>query len=428
MNGRTYTLGLSLILLSTFDALAQIEGESDSTAPRAGADAGQEGVPTHDEDVAQAALPAATVVYDAPEQCPDRAAFVEMVLARNPQLDLNGEKRSRWALVRISRSDIGFSGSFLLKGDPSSTRAREVESPSCQEVVNALSVVTAIALDPAIDPSLAAPLSPHQSEPKKDEPPSSQEGSPEVSSSKKGESPVAGSFKIFPSRDEDILNTERSVAQRPGWTRGARLQHSTQLEDGELSLRRSFAVDSQAGAVLGLFPNKAVPRIDVNVRTSLLMKAPQDKAFLVGFMPRVRVSTMPTARYNLGEIQNTIWYSYVVSLGGCYSPYFNPKGFAVLLCADYGGGVMNQDPASRGDVEIPADTPQEGRVDVRGVAKIAATVDAEYNLFSIFHLAARVGFESHLTGLLDLYDAPDRLFYRRGRALGFATAGVGVHF
>jgi hypothetical protein len=193
-----------------------------------------------------------------------------------------------------------------------------------------------------------------------------------------------------------------------------------------------LAFDAQWGPGWGLFPGKAVTRFEASVRTAQFMKTPQGETFLMGFVPRLRFTAIPLARYNLGNVQNMVEQGFLFALGGCYSPYYNPEGLVLLLCGDFGGGTLTADPSPLPDETAPPSVGSGGvPVNTMGVTKIAATIDAEYNFWSVFHFAARVGFESFLTGRVDLFDstAPGaQPVYRTGVAQVIATAGIGVHF
>jgi hypothetical protein len=98
--------------------------------------------------------------YDAPAECPDAAAFVRRVKAREPRFEPVPESSRGWEVLLIA-TDSGVVGK-LTTTDASGARAtRSVEGATCEEVVGALVLVAALALDAgppaASSPSAAEP-------------------------------------------------------------------------------------------------------------------------------------------------------------------------------------------------------------------------------------------------------------------------------
>jgi hypothetical protein len=85
--------------------------------------------------------------YEAPPECPDRAAFVRDVEQRLPgwrHSDTSGADRE--LAVTIEKRESVYAGRVAL-GEAHGNR--EVDGPECASVVRALSLVTAVSLDPA---------------------------------------------------------------------------------------------------------------------------------------------------------------------------------------------------------------------------------------------------------------------------------------
>ena len=87
------------------------------------------------------------LAYEAPDGCPAQRDFVAAVAARGAEFDGPGSAgASRVMVVAIRKNAGGFSGAFQVRDEQAASNKREVHGPSCGEVVDALAVVTAIAL------------------------------------------------------------------------------------------------------------------------------------------------------------------------------------------------------------------------------------------------------------------------------------------
>ena len=96
-----------------------------------------------------------TVDYVAPQECPDRSAFIARVAERAPgfALDSDGPGTITARVVRRSRA---YSGEVDLVLDRKRAQ-RRVDGASCAEVADALALIVALAIEPA--PDTAAPAS-----------------------------------------------------------------------------------------------------------------------------------------------------------------------------------------------------------------------------------------------------------------------------
>jgi hypothetical protein len=91
-----------------------------------------------------------SIDYDAGPGCPGRDEFVARVLARTsrPQIVPSGEGAARGFVVRARAEDDGATGSVAALGD-SAGNARELRSDDCDEIVSALALIVALAVDPS---------------------------------------------------------------------------------------------------------------------------------------------------------------------------------------------------------------------------------------------------------------------------------------
>ncbi len=112
---------------------------------------------------AQEAPEPIAVDYDAPSGCPDRAAFFGEVTARTPRARAatSGDEKARVLHVRVEKRGEKHAGRLWIEENGASGTAREVSGGSCAEVVGALGLVAALAVDPrasvAPRPAPAAP-------------------------------------------------------------------------------------------------------------------------------------------------------------------------------------------------------------------------------------------------------------------------------
>ena len=110
---------------------------------------------------AQAGQEAIHITFGAPPSCPDARAFAREVQARTARAKLAaaGEARRRTFRVTVTQ-ERGVSRGQLTIDDPAATGApavREVSGQSCAEVVSALALVSALAIDPNASTAPRAP-------------------------------------------------------------------------------------------------------------------------------------------------------------------------------------------------------------------------------------------------------------------------------
>jgi hypothetical protein len=110
---------------------------------------------------AQAEPPKAIALdYGAAAGCPDRAAFVGMIAARTELARIDGEEPTVRLVIAIEPRARGGATGHLRLASPERTITRTVEGDACEEVANALALITALAVDPsprAIEASPAPP-------------------------------------------------------------------------------------------------------------------------------------------------------------------------------------------------------------------------------------------------------------------------------
>jgi hypothetical protein len=89
------------------------------------------------------------ILFEAPSECSSADAFYSGVRGRTERVRLASEGESATELqVRLTRSSTGAHGELRMLGEHGETDTREVDGGSCEEIVEALSLTVALALDP----------------------------------------------------------------------------------------------------------------------------------------------------------------------------------------------------------------------------------------------------------------------------------------
>jgi hypothetical protein len=86
--------------------------------------------------------------YRGGEGCPDEAAFLERLHARTMGSWDAGIDRPRQVLIAVEGSGAAAAGKLTIVGRSGETTTREVSGQSCEQIVDALAFVVALALDP----------------------------------------------------------------------------------------------------------------------------------------------------------------------------------------------------------------------------------------------------------------------------------------
>jgi hypothetical protein len=86
--------------------------------------------------------------YGSPASCPDAAAFMRSLQARTTRFRLTEEEQGRRFFVRVTAAGSGFAGRLEIRGSDGRTANRSVDGAVCEEVAEALALMTALAIDP----------------------------------------------------------------------------------------------------------------------------------------------------------------------------------------------------------------------------------------------------------------------------------------
>jgi hypothetical protein len=129
--------------------------------------------------VATAEPESVRIDYMAPTGCPDATAFVRSLRERTTHFQQAAQdEQARQFLVRVTRVASSYSGRLEIRSPDGSTSVRSVDETICEDVSEALALMTALAIDPnalmrgpnadsksSVEPAaeVAAKLEPHQS-------------------------------------------------------------------------------------------------------------------------------------------------------------------------------------------------------------------------------------------------------------------------
>jgi hypothetical protein len=127
------------LTLALFARLMQL-AHADPAAPRAGA-----------------APPPLTVQYSAPGNCPTESDFEARVQSRTALARFADEKDAQAVQVVVKPMGVTYAGHLSIVGRSGRVSERDVEDVLCADVVDALALVTALAVDPKAILSLASP-------------------------------------------------------------------------------------------------------------------------------------------------------------------------------------------------------------------------------------------------------------------------------
>lgn len=112
------------------------------------------------------------IAFEAPSDCSSLEAFYQGVRARTERVRLAEPGESATEIrVRMSQAGGSTHGELRMQGEKGETDTRRVDGGSCDEIVEALSLTAALALDPAARVAPAPAAAPEASPPPKPPPP-----------------------------------------------------------------------------------------------------------------------------------------------------------------------------------------------------------------------------------------------------------------
>ncbi len=103
------------------------------------------------------------VAFRAPEGCPDEAAFTGEITARTAKARAaRPGEAARTFTVALEVSGKGARGTLAIEDPHGESAAREVSGDTCAEVVSALALIAALAIDPKASTAPRPPAPPHR--------------------------------------------------------------------------------------------------------------------------------------------------------------------------------------------------------------------------------------------------------------------------
>ena len=287
--------------------------------------------------------------------------------------------------MSIVQEAAGFRGTLQATNEAATSAVREVHGATCREVVDALAVVSATALNPEqaqATPAASAPPSP------------------------------------VPLKAPEPAPTTRAFSQ--GRLRATQSLNNAQIpvEAGTLRFDYARAVTLFGGAQFGLVPHTVLPRYDLSISAAPLVTTPGGKTYLHGAIPRFRLSYLGQGTYKSDDTSSDV-QALTFALGICWSPVYDTRGWVALLCGEYGAGVVN----------IQTRNAQGSEIQDKGKALGFAGLgfESQYNLGSLFQIGLKLGADI----MLDSFSAEradgSRIF-ESSHFSGYGMLGLGFHF
>jgi hypothetical protein len=293
------------------------------------------------------------LAYEAPDGCPSRREFVDAVATRGADFETAGTKSAdRVLVVTIRKQGNGFAGVFLVRDGAGATSQREVQGAACTEVVDALSVVTAIALRP----EAGAPPA-HAPPPPPAPPAESHAASP-------ADGRLRGNTFIY-------HHTHETLA----------------MPAGPLSFDLARALNVYAGIMVGAAPATVMPRFDLSMIAGNFVTASDRSQRIIGLILRSRLTFLGPGTYRSPDTKTTL-EGMAFALGGCLTPHYDSAGLILLFCTDIGVGGMNLRTTDLGGTQIQSK--------FVGFGSIGLGIEMQYNLTSLVNVGIKVGWDTFL--------------------------------
>jgi hypothetical protein len=336
-----------------------------------------------------AAAEPARIEYSAPASCPTETAFAARVRERGGNVDAPSAAGSVIA-VAIREAEGEFAGSVRLETDGSSSAARDVRSPYCEEVADGLAVVVAITLQgKAREPGVATP------------PPSA------AGAAARAPTPVA-TVPIPTPKPEP-----RELATLGQWR-----DETVEVGPGEVGVRADVVATLGAGATLGLLPGTVTPRFDLSLARTNFITTPAGDGYIVGGIFRVRWTLLGPMTYEADGFRSE-FLALKAGIGGCSQLVYDRKGLVLIGCGEIAAGV--------GDVVTKSESGAKTQDETQGFGTAGFDFEARYNISRHFHAGVMLGAEVWVAGLTA--QRPDGSELVSTNVLtGYATVGFGLHF
>lgn len=340
--------------------------------------------------VARSAAAGGRLEYTASDGCEDEPAFVARVATRGGTFSPDsGDVLS----VSLQKTADGYRGTLRVRSHGAESAPREVHGATCDEIADALAVVTAIELRPDEAPGPIPSAETAESAPP-----------PKVEAPKPPPRPPAR-----PPLHVDGAHTWPAPFQ-PG-------DREVHVEAGTLRFESSTSVTAGGGVDFGLIPGVLMPRVDLTFARANFVTLPNETSYLVGPIWRVRASLL-AGTHRSGEYSTDIGVQRV-SFGLCYAPLFDTGGLALLFCGDLGvNGIGTRTVDGAGNVIQKKYT---------GFGTTDLAVNLVYNLGRHFQIGAEVG-GALTTNPVAAERADGSQLFHTSLVSGYGTIGLGGHW
>jgi hypothetical protein len=261
--------------------------------------------------------------------------------------------------VDIAEGADGYSGDLRISRASEASEPRHVHGVTCREVVDALAVVTAMALN--ADGAAGDPQTP----PPPTSPPA-RVAEP---------SPPAPPTPPAPAQRPPLRATHTwPVPFQPG-------DKAVEVPAGKLRFESVTAVTALGGVALGVAPGP-MPRVDVQLSRANFVTVPGGDSYLTGVVWRVRATLLADVTFRrYGSTAEVGGQS--VGAGACYSPIFDSGGLELLFCMEIGAGLIR--------VHTHDDGAAQTHSKNAGLGTFGLGTELAYNIGRHFHVGLKLG-------------------------------------
>jgi hypothetical protein len=339
------------------------------------------------------------LLYRAPAGCASQADFEASVATRGAHFDdAAASQGGRELRVSITEAPGGFQGSFQSVAAEGSSTIREVHAATCQEVVGALAVVSAIALR-----GDEAPESNGSSNADTATPTAPTEPASPLPAAKPARSPTPR-----PQADEGRLRARSGV--------GA--SRRVEVSAGTLRIDQARLVSLFAGGELGLLPGKVLPRYDLSITGATFVTTPDGRSYIAGVIPRLRLTYLGEGSYRTPSAAVSA-QGVGFAMGLCWSPTYDTRGLVALLCAEYGLGQLQ--------FKSTALQQNQTHTTTSALQSAGLSFESEYHFGSLLHLALKLGADASLEPATATLPSGSPIF-QSSKFLGYGMLGLGFQF
>jgi hypothetical protein len=260
--------------------------------------------------------------YQAPESCPDEAAFLSKIRTRVAVRKVPGDDSTKRFTVTISALGtrvVGTITSIAGQGEPS---ARAISGPGCAEVVDALALVAAMDLHPESESEQARDPASSSVAP----------GSPPFSESSPLAEPAEPVRATTPSNNETAESSGNRRDSRFGGVRSVQPEGASLRSDATYPKRLRVLGAGHAEVILGFEPGGLLGRA---VELELL-NAPRQ---VLKSTIAIALSTLGPSRRTISEGNATLTWT-LGQLRACPVAFAISRSLALLPCARLDAGRL----------------------------------------------------------------------------------------